>query len=431
MNKNYYYHNHIKSIVTEHLTMHTSMRIDKQQRVINSIIKIYDKLNRYSFHRLPDGSKQLPSYWLTENCGFNYKEIVSLAIELGIIECTNSKYEVGNNKFKEYRICPSFLLSCQKDISVLTTDIEKDLQNSLTSEFLADNPHVLSNLNKFKIQVNDEDLKIFVNRSKSIIDKDQQLSTMQHNIKRINEKDAEIIITENGKRLFNSFTNLLSILRCYIVNVETGELLEAEVDICNTQPLLTCIYMLNKQSSLKYNESFMKYFELCQTGQIYDYIADKTILSRNIVKSFFMEVFLFTQKQIVLNGKETGGKFKPYTPEHKASLNVIRDFMLKEFEVVWETNLEMKKSLGKDGNKLYACEIQEMESNLMIKSLMPLTKECQPHFTVHDSVCGSLNDILYFADMINKLFMDLYNCKVTLKTTILEDKLNKYKGETI
>jgi hypothetical protein len=222
---------------------------------------------------------------------------------------------------------------------------------------------------------------------------------------KIETQDIYFSRSNNG-RLNTVFTTLKRELKQFLFDRVDGSFDFVEVDISNAQPLLVTIYMENNYSEVRSKPDFLKWKELCQSGTIYDYIAENLNSNRDFVKERFMDVLLFTK-----NGKSHLLKGKNLCSDNIDKKNFI--LKIKDlFPTIWEILLKIKKEIT---NSEFAIRIQKMEAELMIDTVLVNLKEIGTHFSIHDSIVCRTHDVGFVSEQIRTAFTTLYNYSVNLK----------------
>jgi hypothetical protein len=227
-------------------------------------------------------------------------------------------------------------------------------------------------------------------------------------------------ISKNNRRLNSPFVTLPKNLRqfLYLLNEESGQMIfnKIEIDGSNTQPILLCVKM--EKDGFEIDNDFMS---LCLDGKIYDSIAEEMGETRDWVKERFMDTLLYTKanSEYLLSIKNPNKK----NVDRIKFINYFKDRFTLFYNRV--KNEKKRKSGDKTGtnknnpggSKL-AIEIQRMEADLWIHSLLKEIPEKVICITIHDSIMifNPSNEIVEFVKAkIIELGKKMYRVELPLK----------------
>lgn len=208
-------------------------------------------------------------------------------------------------------------------------------------------------------------------------------------------------VDDKGGRFYNTFTQLPSKLRKYVVDTETGETEWIECDISNCQPLIIGLMMRNENID---SDDSVLFLELCKSGHIYEYFADTFNMTRKEVKKRFLDTILYTvdNKEYL---EEKLKKSKRLT-EKEIRQNEFRKIFNTEFPEVYKWLLN--KKVVKNGNKKLAIAAQKMESDLMIREVA-VSLDIGAFYPVHDCIVCHPQYEKVVVDTIKQKAKELWN----------------------
>lgn len=336
-----------------------------------------------------------------------YKVIINRLVELNIVECHKSYmtgvfsmgYRLSDEVLHEHPIARKLKYTESK------TRLKK-IDKYIREKVLKFYPYLKPQFDNMKlIHIDFPEAEKWIKNNKSLSEhkKDYYLDRA----KRVNcGISSYLSVGSHNKRVFTQFTNLPSKLRPFLYledNKSNFNRSKVIIDGTNTQPALICIKMKRDGFDPEYD-----YFDACMRGKIYDFIADDMRINvmnspivnkidRNWVKARFLDTLLFTKQ----NGLHTHrlNNLNERNEEKKA----FSIYFMNRFPKVWgyllttkisysklidgrsDSRISKKKKRNIGGSKL-AIEIQQMESQFWIHSLLPEIPSDYIYVTIHDAV---------------------------------------------
>ncbi len=214
----------------------------------------------------------------------------------------------------------------------------------------------------------------------------------QAHLQTLLDKQIRFKKDEFSGRIHTNITNLYKQLRA-LLRVDGQDEPLVELDIRNSQPLFLAI------AALKAKVQDKKYLELCESGQLYDYLALELGMSRDSAKKELM-LYYFAK-----NG-------------HRSVLKELKQLFEKQFDSIASYLTKIK---SKD-HKRAAKQMQMAERQLIIDNVcVKLFQQRKDLFvtTVHDSLLVRKSD----SDLAEAVLMDEFmklGVNPGLRRTILE-----------
>ena len=191
----------------------------------------------------------------------------------------------------------------------------------------------------------------------------------------IQNKKIYVVRGENNNRLYHSFAGLKRELRQFILY--KGKPFKYQLDAVNSQPLILgkLLYALHPT-----NKDVLRYYELVNTGVIYEYFAKRVypLLNpnkegRNKIKQDFLSFFYTNDNASIQDRKQY---FQIKSDKYKK----IKNIFINEFSFVWDVILSIKQ----DNHNRLALLLAQIESLLFTNKMeKTISKGC---LTIHDSV---------------------------------------------
>jgi len=193
---------------------------------------------------------------------------------------------------------------------------------------------------------------------------------------------------KNTTRIYSNMSSMNSDMRQFL-RIDNEHLMES--DSKNSQPLLLCVLLKKAFKNWKELDDIVNWVELCESGEIYDFIIDKLDLKieRKLFKKEFFKNIFFTKRVGWLLTKE----------------NEYAQLFKDLFPNVYIYILNIAKE-NKGDNSLPLI-LQRAESKIWIDIIYKeLVKRNIICFTVHDSVLYLEKDKTIVNKIINKAFSD-------------------------
>ena len=220
-------------------------------------------------------------------------------------------------------------------------------------------------LKRIKIlDINDDKLNLITNND---MDKFIHHKNVIH---AINSKMWFVGRDSTGRRVHSNLSNLPRRLKPYLV--VDGQRL-SQIDICNSQLLFLSKYVEDH-----------RFRDLCEKGEIYDYIANKGNWSRDYVKEQIIKQGLFC---------------KSTSPYNKTP---VMKRLYSEFPLVHDY---LNKVKHPKRYKFLSHKLQSDESHIVIDRTCGRIKKEKPNTfvgTIHDAILCSPSDIDYICEIIMK-----------------------------
>ncbi len=303
-----------------------------------------------------------------------YKEIIDTCVELQIVEVDN-KY-MPKEKTKSYRLASVYhngvtykKVACQNlQFNDKLVELKKREWDGLSMV----HKKILQNMYRYQFDVQ---------QAEQILDS-LEISTHAYIsakvcIDKIVDREFFFTVSPQTGRLFHNFCNLKKELRCCLRDAENLPLVD--IDVANSQPFFLSAILKDAGLDSVDTEHFQK---LCQTGLLYDYIANFNGLTRKYVKEQMLTLFFC----------KNHWQFK------------MKDIFIEEFPVVYDAIAELKN----DNNADLAILLQKVEAEIMIDTIAPILIEKDIKFiTVHDSFLVSQTNV----ETVNAIMQDCFQKK--------------------
>lgn len=339
---------------------------------------------------------QLYSNFLKSVLSGHYKDYIKDLVEMEVIE-TDNRY-IKNEKSKAYRLTANY-----GDVKTMQVNIEDkniiskywNYKSEQKKRISGSNyKHIFSCLEK--VEIDYEAAKSFINNAALEI---EQFNSWNCSIDMIHYKDWFFTVDRTAGRIHNNITNLPKDFRQFL-RIKDKKLVE--VDISNSQPLLLNIlisrylfryteYSGNILPYVPQNSDLRLYKELTEQGKFYEYMMDKLsiIEDRSTFKvRIFREVFY---------GRE----------------NESEEW--KQFMKIFPTVAEVVSYYKKVNYKVLAIELQRIEADIMINSVVQKLAEQKIYsLTIHDSILTTHDRLGEVEEIIVNEFMR-YKLRPTLK----------------
>jgi hypothetical protein len=347
----------------------------------------------------------------------NYKEILQRLVYLGVIEINDSylpdKYTKSyrlNERFADQKpVARKIKYNLKKLDKLNEYFIEKDIDNF---------PYLIPQFNNLQLIHID-----FEAATKYIEENRNEITNIEHYYRQIHKINSgftrKIAVSQANRRVHTSLTSFPKILRPFLCLVEqqTGELNFSKciIDGKNTQPLLICVKM--EQEGFLPDVDFKQF---CINGTLYDEMAKELNETRSWVKSYMMNAILFTPQ----NSEYTHNK-NMHSEKNVAKKKISLYFKYR-FPQVYNWLLTKKIDLKNSGTSentrnaggsQLAIEIQKMEAELWIHSLLKFIPEYVIYITIHDSVMifnPKIEQVKCIAEKVKEIGRVLYNIEIPL-----------------
>jgi len=296
-------------------------------------------------------------------------------------------YSAGNYS-KSYRIKPDLINLEQKNGDLACVSIQLKNKCSLNrlikvSEFFyrKDKTRMPSNLGFLSEHTKNFKLDVELMKKENI----NLYEDNKAKIEKINSDRSKF--SRSNSRLYTKFVNMNKIFRPYLISIAHPDEELVSIDISNAQ----VIFMLNIMKARNHNgvvdsKDFARFEKLVLKGELSNYLALKSGLSRSSVKIKLFDCLIFS--------KNTKWYLLIRSAVVKEEDNDKRKFLRtfkNEFPSIFKWIYNYKKYVDKE-NKL-AKNLQRIEGNFMIDALAKSLKDIKPFFTIHDSLVVHSSDV--------------------------------------
>lgn len=327
-------------------------------------------------------------------------EIIKDLIKWGILECDNKK-QVGSKSFG-YRFPsnhPSYSDTFYK-LKVTDKLITKKMNNFREKQRAeaiaagADYEHIFNYIQNITIEY--AAAMKFINDNYVPFSDDYEARRLS--VELIAGGDIFFKVDGKGNRAHTNLTNLASDLRQFIRY--SGKKL-GQVDLRNSQPFLLNLVIKNKinKKNVEQMEEYNRYKKLTENGEFYEYlmsefgIASSDEKDRKEFKLLFFGRVFFDRNRKVLKKEE------------------------QLFAELFPTIFSIIRKIKEDDYTQLAISLQKAESKIIITECVRKIRQERPDIfvsTIHDSIVGEYENLDYFRDVIEEVFLK-YNLAPTVK----------------
>jgi hypothetical protein len=343
-----------------------------------------------------DSFIQLYSLFLKSVINGRYKEYIRDLIQIGVIE-TDDRY-IKKTKSKAYRLTEEY-----RNVKKKRVKIEDDKIISKYWKYKAERKKKITvGQHKYlykcleQVEIDYEAAKDFLNKTVTDI---KQFDYWNYSIDKIYNKDWDFAVDKTAGRLHNNITNLSKKLRPFLI-YDCQKLIE--IDISNCQPLLFNI--LISRYYLRYadccgiytpyvpqNSDIRHYRELTEQGRFYEFMMEELKIRED--RALF-KIRLFAK---VFYGRD------------------VESEELIKFKKIFPDVSDVIKHYKKVNYKYLSIELQKLEAEIMINSVVPRLLEKEVFLlTIHDSILTTSENV----DTVRKAILfefRKYNLNPTLK----------------
>ena len=327
-------------------------------------------------------------------------EIINDLVYWGILECDNKK-QIGSKSYG-YRFpinSTSYSVTFYKlkvEDKLITKKMnnfkEKQRQEAITAG--ADYEHLFNFIHQIKI--NYEEAMRYINANYVPFSDDYEARRLS--VELISGGDIFFKVDRKGNRAHTNLTNLASDLRQFIRY--NGKKL-GQVDLRNSQPFLLNMVIKNKINllSLEQTNEYALYKKLTESGEFYEYLMSEFgIASDNEQDRKDFKLLFFGRVFFDVNRKELKKEEKLFQELFPTIFRIIRE-------------------IKQDDYTQLALSLQKAESKIIITECVRKIRKERPEIfvsTIHDSIVGELENLDYFREVIEEVFIK-YNLAPTIK----------------
>lgn len=330
-------------------------------------------------------------------------EIIKDLITWGILECDNKK-QIGSKSYG-YRFPNLTNTHSPYSDTFFKVKVEDKLITSKMNNFKekqraeaiaagADYEHLFNFIHQIKIDYSAA-MK-YINENYVPFSDDYESRRLS--IELIDGKDIFFKVDKKGNRAHTNLTNLASDLRQFIRY--NGKKL-GQVDLRNSQPFLLNLVIKNKINllSLEQTNEYALYKKLTENGEFYEYLMSEFgIASDNEHDRKDFKLLFFGRVFFDVNRKELKKEEKLFQELFPTIFRIIRE-------------------IKQDDYTQLALSLQKAESKIIITECVRKIRKERPDIfvsTIHDSIVGELENLDYFRDVIEEVFLK-YNLAPTVK----------------
>lgn len=327
-------------------------------------------------------------------------KVIKALLSANILETDNIVYR--GNKSRGFRLTERF-----QTAKWSLTEI-KDLK--LAEKLTKKQDELKNEINKFgkgyqivnywlgELEVNVRNAKRYIGKLEGLTEKEEE--TYLKSIEMIDKKQFFRSVDSKAKRFHSNLTNISTPLRQFL-SVNGQELWGT--DLTSSQPVFMAILMQNIPTVDK--EELQRFTDCVVSGQFYEYLAEQANLDLDLNdfktrKHFKQQVF--------------GGCLFDRNRKKLSKWELV-------FQISFPTILEAVREIKKTDYNSFAIMLQKAEASFFFMAV----EECDRvigkgkavFLTIHDSIVSTKEYIDIIQQVLEELFLKLYNIKPQLKTT--------------